>query len=455
MTDTARHQLATMVAAPVRVRLPSPRLQSDDGLTIVELVMALAIFALLSTGVVATMVTALDLSRTNRNRVVASNLAAEEMDRLRSLAAADFTSVAPGAQVLVRTAEVNNVTFEIRTDRQWIEVGARTDACKATDGSDYEPRYVRLSVRVTWPDMRAVQPIRSDTILTPPLGTVDDLALGNVAVQVRDRDGAAVEDQVVVLTRPDSTTQTATTTATGCAFFNFLPGGSYAVTLDRAGWVNPVGSRVSSENVGVQAGKISTIEMVYDRDVDLALTFANFATHPVPAGMSFSLFNTNFATYTITFVDASATGPERTVVDFFPFTDGVYAWAGICLDADPGGADRRDPLLLIPGSTATGTIATAPVDVTVLEEVDGVFAPRSGVAVTAVHDPLDGCQDGETYPLGDTDAGGVVRASLPAGLWRFEITDPVIDGYPDVVLTTEGINGVTLQIDPSPDGGAE
>lgn len=453
MIDTVRNPVDTTHRAAARPRPLLRRTSSDDGLTIVELVLAMAIFAILSTGVVATMITALDLSRTNRNRIVAGNLAAEEMDRLRSLAADDFSAVEPGDQVLIRSAEVNNTTYEIRADRQWVEAGAQTDACKVTDGAEYEPRYVRLSVRVTWPDMRGVRPIRSDTIVTPPLGTIDDLALGNVAVQVTDRDGAPVADQVVVLTRPNVPTLSATTTAAGCAFFNFLAAGAYAVTLDRANWVNPDGDRVSTENVTVESGKITTLELVYDQSVDLALTFANFATHPVPNGMSYSLFNTNFATYTITSVNPSATGPQRSVAGFFPFADGVYAWAGICADADPGGADRSDPLLLSPGTTATGAIATAPVDVTVLGTVDGAPTPRAGVAVTALHDPGEGCPSGESYPLGSTDANGLVRASLPVGLWRFQIAQPVVNGFPDVLLSTTGINQVTLQIDPSPAGG--
>ena len=70
----------------------------------VELVMAIFIFGIVITGIAAGMTSSLNLTRQNRNRSVAANLASQEMDTVRST---PFTSLVIGAspaQVIPSTA---------------------------------------------------------------------------------------------------------------------------------------------------------------------------------------------------------------------------------------------------------------------------------------------------------------------------------------------------------------
>jgi hypothetical protein len=78
--------------------------------------------------------------------------------------------------------------------------------------------------------------------------------------------------------------------------------------------------------------------------------------------------------------------------------------------------------------------------------------PLVGYPVTAVHDPdPDTCTAGETYNLGATDASGYVRASLPFGTWRVQVTLPsgVREADPVPVLAPNtGVPAVVQIVEP-------
>ncbi len=65
-------------------RRAAGRAQDEAGFTMVEMVIAIFIFAMVITGVGVGMSSALNLTRQNRNRSIAANLAAQQMDTIRS-----------------------------------------------------------------------------------------------------------------------------------------------------------------------------------------------------------------------------------------------------------------------------------------------------------------------------------------------------------------------------------
>ena len=71
-------------------RARSPIRAGADGFGIIELVIAMTIFSILIGGVVVSIGAGLALARNNRERSIAANLAAQEMDAIRQ---ADFTSL--------------------------------------------------------------------------------------------------------------------------------------------------------------------------------------------------------------------------------------------------------------------------------------------------------------------------------------------------------------------------
>ncbi|MGH2595583.1 MAG: type IV pilus modification PilV family protein, partial [Actinomycetota bacterium] len=68
----------------LRRRRMSGEARGEAGFTMVELVIGIFIFALVIGGVVVSTSSSLNLTRQNRNRSIAANLASQEMDTVRS-----------------------------------------------------------------------------------------------------------------------------------------------------------------------------------------------------------------------------------------------------------------------------------------------------------------------------------------------------------------------------------
>ena len=85
----------------------------ESGMTLLELVVAFLIFGILMLGIAHTMGSALSMTRTNRHRSVAANLASERMDTIRSM---DFASIAASTQ----TVDIDGITYTVDTSRYWV-----------------------------------------------------------------------------------------------------------------------------------------------------------------------------------------------------------------------------------------------------------------------------------------------------------------------------------------------
>jgi len=100
------------------------RARSQAGLTLIELLVALTIFAVLSGGIALLIDSGLTLARNNRNRTIAANLASQEMDKVRQSA---FTALPVG---LVSTdVAVDGVHYTVNRDSEWVNNNSTTGAC--------------------------------------------------------------------------------------------------------------------------------------------------------------------------------------------------------------------------------------------------------------------------------------------------------------------------------------
>jgi type II secretory pathway pseudopilin PulG len=384
----------------------------EGGFTLVELVMGLLIFALVATGIAASMSTSLNLTRQNRNRSIAANLAAQEMDTVRSTA---FTSLPLG--LVTSTQAVDGVSYTISRESEWIPQDASTGPCQAPPGST--PVFLSVAVNVSWVPMGGVNPVRSETIVTPPVGTFDPNS-GHIAVSLLDSNAQPVSGALVTASGPASPPPQ-TTTSDGCAFFAYQPAGAYTVTLSKTGYVDDQGVTNPSKSVTVGVGTTISSQFSYDRAATLDLVLAGFTGFTPPTNVPITVGNTHIVpsgvkTYT-------GSGNPRQITGLFPWTDGYSAWAGSCADADPEGesspgnpyypgAVRPDPIETLPGSLSAGTI--------LMPEVT-VNAGGSGRVVTAVHAAAPGCTSGLTLTLGTSGGTGIVNKALPFGTWSIRV----------------------------------
>jgi hypothetical protein len=403
--------------------------RGDEGLSLVEVLTASLLFLLVTSSVMYGVTRTLTIGRNNRERTVATNLAAREVDRARA--------VQDLAQLDNDTYDqaVGGETYHVLRTASWISKDATSGPCDGGTGKFVA--YKRVSVRVTWDRMNGVRPVRSDTIITPGVGSYDP-TLGNIAVKVLDR-AAATVGGVTVTVSNGSSTLSDVTGDDGCAFFAQLqPGASWTATASSTGFVDQQGVVTPSQTTSVSTGNTTALQFTYDRAATVTATVGDGAHPPVPATLT--LANSSLTPSGVKYFVGS--GASRTVAGLFPFTAGYTGWLGSCSDADPeaikpgttstplypGTQNRGTAATVNPGLSST--LAAKAALVRVVVTLAGV--PTPGYSVSAVHVPGDAtCPSGESWTLGTTGADGSVGASLPFGQWTIKVND----GGPDLAIS--------------------
>ena len=424
------------------------RLQGEGGFTIVELMVAISIFAILMAAAAVGMNGALNMTRNNRSRSVAANLASQQMD---TISATTFSKIVVGQTTATQT--VDGVVYSIETDSEWVGTTTSTGSC--TGGSNANPAYLRVTVLVTWPQMNGILPVQSQTIITPPVGTYDANS-GNISVLVLDHTAAPEDGVPVTVTDSSGNTTVITTTPDGCAFFAYLTPGTYTLSVHLDGplgypWVDGQRNATPTQTVAVSPGTTSTAQFTYDESGSLDMTLVGAAGGAIPNQIPLTVANTGLLpTGTLTIAGGGLTGPDRLVPRLFPYLSGYQVWAGTCLDADPQGVNpttgqpyypgaTRDPAVPVsPGVTTPGNVTLSTLTARV---VTSAGVPVSGAKITVTHapDPVNGCTIGASYLfLGTTDSTGSLTGTVPYGLWTVSVSSPSLTpasgSWPQVTL---------------------
>ena len=398
------------------VRERAGRLHGDEGFGLVELLVALVVASIVMTGVAYGVTQALWTGRDSREREVATNLAAEAIDKAR--ATTDYIALSGSTTTQV----VNGETYTIlRTVTSYSSLGTASP-CDGTAGAFI--KYKKISIRVTWPRMKsrhrsgaggdAARPGRLE--LRPDQGQ-------------RGRQGAqrarpARRGHLGHASTGSATNRVQFTDDAGCAFFEGLTPGSFTVTAAASGYVTSTGLFTPSQPASVATGATTPIVFDYDQVGTLAARLGS-DEYPAPATVPLTIGQT--ALLPDGTVAYAGTGDERTLTNLFPFASGYTMWAGSCLDADPQGAGTAGPYYptATRGHAHQGhdlglaapvmDIEMATMRVAVVRDSTG--DQLSGVTVTAAHTGAAFCDFPETFALGTTDGGGEFKASMPYGSW--------------------------------------
>ncbi len=410
----------------------------------IELVVAVSVFAILAGGLALTIDGGLNLARNNRNRSVAANLASQEMDEVRQ---EPFISLPLG--LVDRTESVGGVPYTVRRESEWVNNASTTGPCDASAGT---PRVLRVSVSVFWNDMRGTDPVKSSTILSPPVGSYDPNN-GHIAVKVLGSTAEPLAGVPVAVTAT-AFTRNLTTTSDGCAFFAFVPPATYTVQLGASGYVDRQGTASPSQVTGVTSGETSAIAFDYDQAATLTLTLSSPGGGAFPSNLAVGVGNTGLTpSGRKTF---AGSGAIRTIGNLFPYSDGYGAWAGTCADADPQGVDgnqlaywpgatRENEFVTAPGGTVSGTVAFPTVDL----RYGSLSAPSGTRTITAVHDADNGCVTGLTYTLASWNGPQNALVALPYGTWTFTISgaSPYGGAWPTVDLDPRVSGNFVVNLD--------
>jgi prepilin-type N-terminal cleavage/methylation domain-containing protein len=403
------------------------RLRHDDaGMTLVEVIIAMVIFAMVSTGFVYTMLSVLQLTRDSRAREVAANLAAEEVDLARD--AADLFALVDDDWSI----DMNGETFHVARRTSWVTNPDEAFSCGGagvTGGAGGNLRYKRVNVTVTWDGMReSTEAVRSDTLINPA-ERVNDPTLGTIIVSVLNGGGTG-SSGVAVTTDPAVPAVVKSTDSQGCTYVLKVAPKQYKISLARSGYVDNNQLAIPSQTVEVVAGQTTTVGFQYDRAATFTAKLAPLTG--TPAGTPAPKIPVNLTTtFTNTYGDFARNpdGGASTATQTFrlhPFSSGYTAYAGSCVAADPTqwppqtvGLDtwagqRPEPQAALGGGVATLEVPMGLVTVT---GGGGSFLRATSVDPVASSDAPK-CTAVQTLDYGSVLGAGPTTIALPYGTWE-------------------------------------
>jgi prepilin-type N-terminal cleavage/methylation domain-containing protein len=402
--------------------------ESDAGMTLIELMWAMVIFAFVATATVGALEMALKTTRSDRSRVAASDLAARELEIVRNT----FTGSASGPGLITDATNpdplpggtagsplvVDNVPYTVSRNTEWIIAGTGKSPCDGGATVTYPSMAVKISV--TWSLMGNTQPVTAYTVLTPSKNWVSSTSNGYAAIKVLDSTASPVKNTQVTLTGPGGT-MTDTTSDDGCAVFSTSSVGSWTASINQTGYVDFYGNQNATKNVTIAVGGLVQATINYDKAATATVQEATQAGYNLPTSLPWLTFaNTGLQPTGTRYVQAA--GATTTVTSLWPFTDGYTMWAGQCNQADPAasGGTRSPAVVMAPGSSNSASVTLTGTALTVRTAAG---LPVTNATVTATPVSTTGCNSTENpLTLGVTNSSGQLMTSLPAGSWTLKVS---------------------------------
>ena len=372
-------------------------LADDQGVTLVEIMIAITILTLLTASVGAGLLAIQRSAFKSKERAAAANLATREMELVRNwfhssdtapadlMAAGDVTNADP-LPGQTGPAVVDGVPYTVKREVAWLVTGTGVSACDG--GSVVTYPSVSVHVQVTWPNMGDVTPVTTDSILTPPKSVLNATS-SYFAIKVLDRDGLAYEGRTVQVTGPGGT-QSDTTGPDGCATF-VLPGaGTYTASLTEGanGFVSYTG--VTTATATLTAGSLTVRSFSYDLGEKFTTVFQAPTGFSLPVTKPALMFANSGIQPSGVAAYTASTGTTN-VGPLWPFASGYSVWAGSCAGSDPATQGGR-PAALVPakGSTTAVTVSLQGVAITTTRVGTPTNTPVN-VPVTATYTGAGTC----------------------------------------------------------------
>jgi type II secretory pathway pseudopilin PulG len=183
-----------------------------------EVVVAMALLGILLTAALAVLTRTTDVAGQNVRRTTAAALLARQLEAARGTRPAEIPD-----GVTTTAALVGATTYTVAQEVRYVSSADGASLCDGTTGTLL---YKLVTVRVTWPDMQSVAPLRGDVLRATGTGIEGaDAATGALALLVTDTAGTPVGGIQVTL-RPSGGSKV--TDSSGCVVFVDLPPGLYA-----------------------------------------------------------------------------------------------------------------------------------------------------------------------------------------------------------------------------------
>ncbi|MFI7589283.1 hypothetical protein ACIB24_19630 [Spongisporangium articulatum] len=377
-----------------RLRAARP---SEAGFTILEVVIALTIFATMVPATLSVVASTTTATTQNRSRVVAASLASSQIEAVRSAGASAIPS-----PVSPRT--VGNVPYTVSQTVSAVTSGGSTVTCLT---SSLTGVLKLVTVQVTWPGMGSTRPVRSDTLLR----SSDS---GAVAVTVTGASGQPVPGLPVQLSNGASVA----TDGSGCAVFSPVPLGTYTATLNSSGYTGQANTQaVTSSAVTVSSTGVSKASMVYDVAMSLSYRFVTANSGSTVSAAQLAEVPDSLKTATIASTYATTTQAlDTAVTPLFPTTYSVKAGPGASCTLASQDLSSRTP------TQQTVNVPTADVQVSnfaTLLAIGGIRAIYQGPATGS---GAISCPVGTSVDVGTVfGLFGDHKVTLPLGAWKIQV----------------------------------
>lgn len=402
--------------------------ESDEGFSIIEVMVAMTVFAMIAAGVAAGIASTLYLTQDNRSREAALNLANQALDAARStkdvFTLDDDTS----------TLSVGNQDYTVKQTTNWINSDGSDNSCGAGSGV---LAYKRVSINVSWtsgtsPRQKSVV---LDTLISPS-SAVSSATASTIVVGVRTATGGPNSGVAVTIT-PVSGGATslsnppAATDSNGCSYAVGVTPGTYKVTITKAGNIDKAGATAPYASIATVAGGVGNAAFLYDQGV----TVTAGAPLNLKDGVAVKLPTLLPMTYRY---DDTVQTVTTTSTVLFP-----YQWTAIagaypgCTDVDPTAWPAANNLATSPnifnamdGSTpgynpTTAVTATARAPMGVIDVKMGgldtvLVATSKNASPVPNGDP--GCSTATTYTFTGMTSAAATTIALPFGTWTLRGT---------------------------------
>jgi prepilin-type N-terminal cleavage/methylation domain-containing protein len=225
------------------MRVRSARLdRGDTGFALMEVIVAMTLLGVLLTAGLAMLVRTTSVAGQNVRRTTAANLLARQLEVARGTRA---TAIPVGTSAT--TSAVGGTTYTLTQSTRYVSSADGASLCDSDAGLLYK----LVTVKVTWPDMQAVAPVRGDVLRGMGIGSdASDAGLGALAIVVRNSSGSP---QPGIEVRLRATGARQITDAAGCVVFLDLQPDTYgADARSPDGYLNG-----SSGGRAVQGGAIA------------------------------------------------------------------------------------------------------------------------------------------------------------------------------------------------------
>lgn len=260
-------------------------------------------------------------SGASKARAIAASIAQEDQERLRATTPSTLVDLNT-----TKTVRRSGVDYSLQSVARWV---ADRDATPGCTSATSRAGYLRITSKVTWPDMRGSKPITATSLVAPPNGTVTSNR-GAIGVKVIDQNSQPVPGVTVDVS---GASLTGVTDSDGCAYWDDVPQGNYSYTAQKLGYVDYNGNSSVTRPIGVAGGqtRIDTVVIGQPTEMTVAVKTKGYdgQDYPVALNTGDKLFLANSKMTATNGVRAwSLTSTTATVSGLFPMQYGVYA--GTC-----------------------------------------------------------------------------------------------------------------------------